>query len=206
MSLIDRVKNILLTPKTEWAVISNETETPQTLLGKYVIPLALIPAIALFIGYGLIGFDAGLFRVNGIRWGLIMGLNSFISSLVSYYVCTYVIDALATSFGSEKNIGRSAQLVAYSYTAVWVVGIFSIIPMLGILGILGLYGIYLFYLGMPVMKKTPEDKLPGYMIVSAIVIIVVSVVVGMVISRIVYGIAGNPFLVPGGSLNDMRWR
>jgi Yip1 domain len=194
MALFDRAKNILLSPKTEWLVINNETETPQSLLIKYVIPMALIPAIALFIGYGLVGFDVLVARISGISWGVEMAIISFVSSITGYYVCTYVIDALATNFGSEKNIGKSAQLVAYSYTASWVAGIFSILPSLAILALLGLYGIYLFYLGIPVLKKTPEDKRLGYMIVSAIVIIVVSVVLNLVISRIAYAIGGNPFL------------
>jgi hypothetical protein len=186
MSLITRAKNILLSPGTEWVVIGAETETPHSLLGKYVLPLALIPAIAIFIGFGLIGLGLGA------QLGLYMAIQSFIGSILGYYICTYVIDALAPSFGSEKNIGRSAQLVAYSYTAVWVAGIFNIIPGLGILGILGLYGIYVFYLGIPVMKKTPEDKRIGYLLVSAVVIILVSVLIGWVLGRIFLGIMGYP--------------
>jgi Yip1-like protein len=203
MAIITRAKNILLSPKTEWAAISAETETPQSLLGKYVIPMALIPAIALFIGYGLIGLDAVFFHIRGIRWGLIMAVNSFIGSIISYYICTYVVDALAPSFASEKNIGRSAQLVAYSFTAYWVAGIFGILPSLGILGILGLYSVYLFYLGLPVMKKTPEDKHVTYMVVSAIVIIVIGIIVNMVVTRIVYAIMGNPFQPALDSIHDM---
>jgi hypothetical protein len=205
MPLITRVKNILLSPGTEWEMIRSETDTPQSLLGKYVVPLTLVPAIALFIGYGLIGIDAVFIRVSGIRWGLIMAADSFITSILTYFICTYVVDALAPSFSSEKNIGRSAQLVAYSSTAVWVSGIFNIIPSLSILGILGLYSIYLFYLGIPVMKKTPQDKRVPYMIVSAIVIIVIGLVVNMIVSRIMYAFTGNPFL-PGGSLQDFRLR
>ncbi|MHA4810505.1 Yip1 family protein [Flavitalea flava] len=205
MSIITRAKNILLSPASEWTVIQNETETPQSLLGKYVIPMALIPAIALFIGYGLIGVNAVFFKISGIKWGVIMGLNSFLASVVGYFICTYVVDALAPSFGSEKNLGRSAQLVAYSYTAVWVAGIFNIIPSLSILGILGLYSIYLFYLGIPALKKTPEDKKIGYIIVSALVIILIGFIINWVITTIVYRIAGNPFL-PVGGLEDMRWR
>lgn len=194
MPLLTRVKNILMTPASEWNVISAETETPQSLLVKYVIPLALIPAIALFIGYGLIGVDVVVVRVAGIRWGVIMAANSFITSILTYYICTYVVDGLAPSFATEKNIGRSAQLVAYSSTAVWVSGIFNIIPSLGILGILGLYGIYLFYLGIPVMKKTPEDKRIIYMVVSAIVIIVVGLVLNLIVSKVVFAFTGNPLL------------
>jgi hypothetical protein len=205
MSLITRVKNILLSPKTEWDLILAETETPQSLLGKFVIPMALIPAIAFFIGYGLIGIDAFVVRVSGMRWGITMALESFVTSILTYFICTFIVDALAPSFSSEKNIGRSAQLVAYSYTAVWVAGIFNIIPSLAILGILGLYSIYLFYLGVPVMKKTPEDKRITYMIVSAVLIFVVGYIVNMIIIRIVYGVMGNPFL-PVGGMEDIRWR
>jgi hypothetical protein len=178
-------------------VILTEAETPQSLLTKYVIPMALIPAIAFFIGYGLIGIDAVIVHISGIRWGVIMAVDSFITSIITYYICTFVIDALAPSFSSEKNIGKSAQLVAYSYTAVWVAGIFNIVPSLSILGILGLYSIYLFYLGVPVMKKTSEDKRISYMIVSAIVIIVVGLVVNTIVSRIMYAFTGNPFLAVG---------
>ncbi len=205
MSLITRAKNILLSPGSEWLVIEGETETLQSLLGKYVIPMALIPAVAKFIGYGVIGVDAFLFRFGGPKWGLIMGLNSFIGSILSYFICTLVIDALAPSFGSPKNAGRSAQLVAYSSTAVWVAGIFYILPSLGILAILGLYGIYLFYMGLPILKKTPEDKRAIYMIVSAIVIIVVSIVIGILVTNIIYAVTGNPFLPAGGVL-DSKWR
>jgi hypothetical protein len=191
MQLITRVKNILLSPNTEWERIHAETDTPQSLLIKYVIPMALIPAIAFFIGYGWIGMDSAVFRTTGIRWALILAADSFISSILTYYICTFVVDALAPSFSSEKNMGRSAQLVAYSYTAAWVAGIFNILPSLSVLGFLGLYGIYLFYVGMPVMKKTPEDKRIGYLLISAIVIIVVGLVVNAIISRIMFGFMGN---------------
>lgn len=201
MGLFDRAKNILLSPKSEWQVINGETETPQTLLMKYVIPMALIPAIATFIGYGFIGLDAIFIKIKDPKWGAIMGVHSLVTSIVSYFICTFIVDALAPSFGSEKNTGRSAQLVAYSYTAVWVVGIFNILPSLGILGILGLYSIYLFYLGLPAMKKTPEDKIVTYMLVSALLIIVVGFVVAMILTKIQYAVFGNPFL---GGLENLE--
>ncbi|HLY68655.1 MAG TPA: Yip1 family protein [Puia sp.] len=201
MAIFDRAKNILLSPKTEWQTISTETETPQSLLMKYVIPMALIPAIALFIGYGLIGFDVLVARVSGLGWGVEMAVISFISSIIGYYISTYVVDALAPNFGSEKNIGRSAQLVAYSYTASWVAGIFFILPSLSILALLGLYGIYLLYLGLPVLKKTPADKQIGYIAVSIIVIIIVVFVIRLIISKITYAIVGDPFL---GELDNMH--
>ena len=193
MNLIERVKNILITPKTEWEVINNETATPASLLTSYVIPMTLIGAIAAFIGYGLIGVNYFGFHVGGISWGIAQALKVFLSGIAGYFICTHVIDALAPSFGSEKNINKSAQLVAYANTAAWVAGIFQIFPALAILGILGLYSIYLFWIGLPIMKKTPEDKNIGYVVIAAIVIIVISLILGFIISKIMYTVLGNPY-------------
>jgi hypothetical protein len=204
MALTDRVKNILLSPKTEWQVINGETETPQSLLTKYVIPLLLIPAIASFIGYGFVGIDAFIVKIKGVRWGAYFAVQQFVAGIIGYYVATYVIDALASSFSSEKNIGKSAQLVAYASTAFWVAGIFNLIPSLGILGLLGLYGIYLFYVGLPILKKTPEDKRIVYMIVAALVIIVVNWLVLWIVGKVLNAVMGNPYgLTATETLQDL---
>jgi Yip1 domain len=194
MNIIERVKSILLTPKNEWNVIDGESDTPQSLLTKYVVPLALIGAIAGFIGYGLIGVSFLGVKVSGIKWGLSMAIRLLITSVLSYYICSYVIDALAPTFKSEKNINKSAQLVAYASTAGAVGAAFYILPALSFLAILAaIYGIYLFYTGLPVLKKTPQDQVITYMIVSAVVIIVVSIVLGFVIEAITSAIFGNPY-------------
>lgn len=201
MNIVERVKNILLTPKTEWDVINGETETPVSLLPKYVIIMALIPAAAAFIGYGLIGVSFLGVKVSGMNWGLSMAIQMFLQSILSYFICTYVIDALAPTFKSEKNLGKSAQLVAYATTASAVAGIFYILPALSFLLILGLYGIYLFYIGLPKLKKTPEDQVVVYMIVSALVIIVVGIVLGIILQKIMWSVFGNPN--PLGGLDNL---
>ena len=199
MNLIDRAKNILMSPKTEWLVIDTESATPTSLLTGYVIPMLLIGAIAAFIGYGFIGINYFGIKISGINWGIAQALTIFVSGIIGFFICSYVIDALAPSFGSEKNIGKSAQLVVYASTAAWVCGIFNILPALAILGILGLYSVYLFWIGLPIMKKTAEDKKAGYVIVAAIVIILVGFVVNFILLKIVYAVMGNPYAV--GNIN-----
>jgi hypothetical protein len=182
-----------MAPKTEWQVINGETETPQSLLSKYVLILLLIGAAATFIGLGFVGIDAFLVKVKGIKWGLQSAISHLVSGVLGFYIATYVVDALAPSFGSEKNLGKSAQMVAYSSTPSWVASVFMILPSLSILSIIGLYGIYLFYVGLPVLKKTPEDKRVAYMIVSALVIIVIGFVAGFIVKKILYAVMGNPY-------------
>jgi Yip1 domain len=204
MNLIERVKSILVTPKTEWDVINGETATPPSLLTGYVIPLALIPAIASFIGWGLIGVSYFGIKIGGISYGLAMAVQAFVGAVISFYISSYIIDALAPTFKSEKDINKSAQLVAYASTASWVAGVFNILPALSILGILGLYSVYLFYVGLPKLKKTPQDQVVPYMLVSALVLIVIYFVVGFILTRIIYAFIGNPYATATvNSINDL---
>ena len=55
MSLLERVKNICLTPNTEWPVIAGEATPAGSLITGYVAPLAAIAAAAGFVGGSLIG-------------------------------------------------------------------------------------------------------------------------------------------------------
>ena len=110
MPLVTRVKNILLSPGTEWAMIRSETDTPQSLLGKYVVPLTLIPAIALFIGYGLIGIDAVFIRVSGISKEFPVTFQKTIEMPGTFYflflaTCTYMYMYVYTCLAIETEDG-----------------------------------------------------------------------------------------------------
>lgn len=191
MNLIDRVKNIIVSPAKEWDVISAETPDSGKVITGYVLPLAGLAAVAAFIGYGLIGYNVLGLRVAGISWGLYYAISILVVAILSVFICAFVIDALAPSFGSEKNMGRSVQLVAYSYTPAWIGGLLSILPVIALIGaIFSLYGLYLLYLGIPKMKKTPADKQIGYFVVSLLLIIVVYFVIGLIMNRIMMSAMG----------------
>lgn len=186
MNIIERVKNILLTPKTEWEVVNGETATPQSLLINYVFPLAIVSAVGPLIrGVLFVG-------TLGMTYFLLGAVIAFIASVVAYYLTGIVVDTLAPSFGSEKNMGKSAQLVAYSGTPSYVAGILSFIPILGsIISLAAMaYGIYLMYLGIGPLKKTPEDKKVVYMIVTFLIMIVLYFIVVAILGAILYGAMG----------------
>lgn len=185
MNIIERVKNIITSPKTEWDTIAGEDQNLASVITTYIVPLALAGAVCTFIGYGFIGMSIGFFKMKGIEWGIKMAVIQFVSVLIGAVVTTYVVDALAPSFGSEKNINKSAQIVAYSYTPSLVGAFLTILPVISLLGSLfGLYGIYLVYLGLGPMKKTPDDKKVIYMIITFVVLIVISMVVGTILGSI----------------------
>ncbi len=187
MNLLDRAKNIIVAPKSEWAAILAEEPNTSQIMTGYVLPLALIPAIADIIGWGV--FGSGF--IKSFSWGIAMGLVQFISAFIVVYLTAFIVNALAPSFSSEKNMGRAVQLVAYSYTPAWVGGILYIIPIIGWLGSLfGLYGIYLMYLGLPFTMKTPQDKAAIYLVISIIVLLIIYLIIGAILSAILLSIFG----------------
>ena len=187
MNIVERAKSIILTPKTEWLVVAAEEPNIRQIVTGYVLPLALIPAIANIIGLGLIGRG----MMSSFGWGIAMGLIQFIAAFVGVYVSAFVIDFLAPKFASQKNIGRAVQLVAYSYTPVWVAGILYVIPVLGAFVILaGIYGLYLMYLGLPQTMRTPPDKIIVYLVVSIIAMIVIYWIISLILSSIIFSMFG----------------
>lgn len=186
MSLVERAKNILLQPKTEWPVIAGEQATTGSLYTGYIIPLAAIGPVASIIGWSVFGFSVPF--VGAIRYPIGISVRNgvviYALSLVGVFVWALIIDALAPTFGGQKNQIQALKTSAYSYTAAWVGGIFSLFPSIALLGLLALlYTFYLLFLGLPVLMKAPEDKAVGYTVVVIIVAIVLYFVIGAIVAQ-----------------------
>jgi len=179
MPLMERAKNILFQPKQEWPVIGAERATTGGLYTSYIIPLAAIWPAASLIGWSVLG--ARVQYVGRIRVpfgeGLKTALITYLCLLAATYALALSIDALAPTFGGQKNQIQAMKVAAYSLTAAWVAGIFSLFPGLGILGLLAsLYSLYLLFLGLSLMKA-PEDQALGYTVVVCVVAIVLAIIV-----------------------------
>jgi hypothetical protein len=190
MALVDRVKNILLSPRTEWPVIDAEPATVASLYTGYIMPLAAIPAICQAIGMSLIGYTIPFVGhvQTSIGSALINAAVTYCFTLVAVYLMALVADALAPSFGGTKNQIQALKVVAYSFTASWVAGILSLIPALGLIGLLlSLYSFYLLYLGLPVLMKAPQDKAVGYTVVVIVCCIVIMWILIFAVASLGFG-------------------
>ncbi len=182
MNLVERVKAILLAPKTEWPVIEREPGDPAYLFANYVAVMAAIPAVCGLIGAVLAGLPVGT--------AILAAIVRYVLAFAFVYVMALIIDALAPTFGSQKNFANALKLAAYTPTAYWVAGVFLLIPPLRILTALaGLYGFYLLWTGLPPLMKVPEDKAIGY----TAVIVVAGIVVGFVVAVILAALIGVSF-------------
>jgi len=196
--IFTRVKNILLTPSTEWPVIAAESSSSNAIYLRYVAPLVAIGVIATFLGQTLVGTPAGplgMVRV-GIVAGLVHALLMFGLSFLQVFLISWLVDMLAPSFGGQRNPLAALKVTAYSFTPGWVAAVLNVIPVLGILGVLAaLYGLYLLYLGLPVLMRSPKEKSVGYTVVLVICAIVLSV---LVTTLSACAVAGLGFMGVGG--------
>jgi hypothetical protein len=175
MNLVERVKNILLTPKEEWPKIEPEPASVQSIYVGYIMILAAIGPIAMML--------------RSFPLGLVTGIVTYVVGLGMIYLLALIVDLLAPTFGGEKNFTQSLKLTAYSYTAAWIAGIFQLLGALaGLIGLLAaIYSFYTFYLGVPAMKKCPQDKAVGYTIVVVLCGIVIGVLLMGVLMTAVFG-------------------
>lgn len=198
MDIVERVKNICLTPSTEWPVISAEPATTGGLIGGYAAPLIAVGAVAGFIGGSIVG---GMFLGRTpVMAGLTVGVFTFVLQIIGVFVLALIINALAPTFGGQKDTTQALKVAVYSYTPGWVAGVLQIIPVLGILAVLGgLYGLYLLYLGLPALMKAPQEKAAGYTVVVVVCAIVLYVVTGAVVATVGFAGALRSGLVGGGA-------
>lgn len=182
MDIVQRVKEILLSPKQTWPVIEAESTDTKTLYTQYLMILAVIPAVAGFIGMSLIGVSAmGMSMRVPLISGLVNMVVGYALSLVMVYVLSLIADALAPTFGGQKNPMMALKLVAYGSTAGMVGGIFTVIPALSALGLIAsLYSVYLLFLGIPVMMKSPQEKALPYTAVLLVCGLIAGVILGAV--------------------------
>ncbi|HSX60776.1 MAG TPA: Yip1 family protein [Tahibacter sp.] len=182
--MIERIKNVLLSPKTEWPVIAQEQTDIAKLYTGYIMILAAIPAVFGFLSsvvFSPMGF--------GLAFGVM--IFSYAVSLGMVFVIALIIDALAPTFGAQKSQIQALKTVAYAYTASWVAGVFLIIPFVGWIISLagGIYSLVQLYFALPHTMKSPPERTGGYFAVILVISIVLSWIIAAVVATITIGAA-----------------
>ena len=189
---VSRIRNILLQPTAEWRVIEHEPATVQSLFTRYAAPLAAITPICSVLGQQLFGVGFGALHYRPpLLAALVGGVVSFVLSLLATLVFGLVIDALAPSFGGQRDRLKAMKVAVYSATAIWLAGVFALVPLLAIFTLVGLYSLFLLYRGLPLLMHAPQDKTLGYTAVVVLVMILVQAVIGAIVFAIAASMGAN---------------
>jgi lysylphosphatidylglycerol synthetase-like protein (DUF2156 family) len=169
MKAVRRARAILADPSAEWTKIETESGDAAYLLTSYVAQLALIPAVCGFIGACVVGVvvPGGANVRVPILDGLFGAVFGYVMTCATVLVLGVAINLLAPAFASRRGFDRAFKLAVYSYTPLWLAGIFLLAPSLRFLVLTGFYGVYILWRGLPLLMQTPQPKRPAY--VAAVV-------------------------------------
>jgi hypothetical protein len=164
-----RAKAILTEPLGEWERIARETDDPASILTHYVALLAIIPSLFGFIGACLIGVitSNGTTLRAPIVDGVFGAIFGYVTACAIVLVLALGIYVLAPIFGGQRGFDNAFKLAVYSFTPVWLCGVFLLLPGLHFLALLGFYGLYLLWLGTTRLTKVPEQMALSFAIVIA---------------------------------------
>lgn len=199
--LIARVKNILVSPASEWEVIKAEPSSIRSLFTGYAMILAAIGPICTLIGGQIFGYGA-----LGVHWrpdlmGAIAGaIAGYVTSLAGVFLLGLAIEHLAPTFGGVKDRLSGMKVAIYASTAGWLAGVVGLVPALSVLGLVALYGLYLLYLGLPRLMESPPERALVFTVATVVVGVIVFVVVGWVTQEVT-GMFGG-----GSSVGDVNIR
>ncbi len=164
-----RAKAMLADPSAEWARIERESGDPAYLLSRYVAVLALLPPLFGFIGACFIGAivpGTGLMRASWFD-GAFGAIFLYVESFIAMLVLAFIIDIVAPLFGGKKDFDAALKLAVYSFTPIWLAGIFLLLPGLRFLMLTAFYGVYVLAAGLPRLMKTPKTQSPLYITLAS---------------------------------------
>ncbi|HET7587221.1 MAG TPA: Yip1 family protein [Gammaproteobacteria bacterium] len=189
-NLVDRVRNIIAQPRSEWEVIAAEPATTQSLYRNYIMLLAAIGPVCSIVGNTLVGQTVPFFNIHyrvPLGSSIAYAVVDYVLTLAGVYVVALIIDALAPTFGGVRDRTQALKVSAYSMTPGWIIAVVALYPPLGILQLLGLYGLFLLYLGLPPVMKAPRERSVGYAVTTIIAAIIVYIIIGAVAGMTISG-------------------
>ena len=187
-----RAAAILIDPAAAWPRVAKEPADWLDLMTRYVALVALIPALAGFIGACIIGVIVP--GTGAVRASLFDGIFGAIFFYLENFVVVLMLGALihfaAPLFGGRKGFAAALTLAVYSYTPVWLAGIFLLLPGLRFLTLLGCYGAYPLLVGLPPMTHTPAARARVFAALIVVAAFILTLFAGWAQHRVFGGAAG----------------
>jgi hypothetical protein len=188
--LLRRAFGILLSPAREWQAIAREDVGARRVLTGYVLPLALLPAVAWMIGLTLFPRDIVMHVEELARYTphfvVRAGVVTFVAAVASVAGLAGVFYALAPVYGAPRNWVRAWTVAAYGTTPWLVGGCLLVKPVLvGFVVLLALFqSAYLYVLGLEALGLVRAGQASECVAVSLLVVAVASGLVGALLAAL----------------------
>lgn len=166
---------LTLSPNVELQKIGRDSPDQARILVLFVLPLACIPALSWCLGLILSG-EAGPFDWREI---VHRGAVVYVGSLLSIYLLSVSLFALAPLFSIRRDWGRAFQVAAYSTAPVMLAGFLLVLPILAFVTLLAVcHSFYLQYVGVTCILGAKEGESAEYVALVAVLLVVSSTFLG----------------------------
>lgn len=165
--LLRRLALIIFRPAKAWEEISQADEPVKLTRNYFLLPYAILAAIAAFLG-SMLFTDTQL----TINFSVLVGIRSFILPFAVAYTGAVIIKEMTYPLDLGRSYRIAFRLITYSLIPFFFCLIISsILESLIFVDILGLYGLYIFWTGAEKMLAPQDHKKIPLVIASAIVVI-----------------------------------
>ena len=177
-----RIFGILRHPAATWASIATEPMSVGRLFFRYIVPLALVPSLA--VTFGIVFFGRGWDPQHGYALSpdsaLATGLRDFAFIVVTIPTLALILHRLARIGRSSPATYLDALKVATFGTAPFLLaGVFLVLPVLVMLMIVaGMHSLYLITAGTKVVMHVRPGEAPMLVGVSMVALTLATMVIG----------------------------
>ncbi len=201
-SVLTHTFALFTNPKAGWTAIRERHYSVFECYTRHTLILALIPALAGFVGTSQIGWQIGTSEVVRLTASsaLRIAVLYYLAMLVAVYSVGWVIHWMGKTYGADQPFSQCLVLASFTATPLFLIGIMQLYPILWLNLVLGLpalgYTVYIFYTGVPIVMQIPEER--GFLFSSAVMAFgLVALVAMLAASAILWGIGIGPVFVPG---------
>ena len=163
---LNHITGIFSRPNSEWINIRGERDSKYTEFLSTVPLLALIPAVAFFIGVTEVGWQLSSGGpVVSLTAGsaFVLCLLSYISALIGVWCFGEMINWMRKTYSDEPADARMGMAMAvYATAPLFVAGVAGFWPNVWfnvmVMFMAGAYSVYLIYRGMPILMDIPKER------------------------------------------------
>ena len=187
--ILRHVFSLFSRPAETWQAIRSESRSIAGLYFGTVLPLAVIPPVAGYVGTTRHGWQiAGDAPVRLTPdSALTICVAYFIAILVAFYVIALVIRWMSATYGGRQPLARCLALAVYSAIPLLLVGAVQVYPVLWVNLLAGLvamaYAVYLLYRGVPIVMGIPDHR--GFLFASAVLAVSLISLVAMLAATVI---------------------
>ncbi|MBB3169346.1 Yip1 family protein [Simiduia aestuariiviva] len=187
--MFNHAVGLLIHPRQQWQALRDMSETTFKRNAPYAIVLALLPAIAWYVGTTEFGWQAAAGGVTYLAEHSALSLVGafYFSLLIAVATIGYFIHWMSKTYDVKVDPLKGFVMASFIATPIFIAGVAGMYPQLwvNVLFVVAAvaYAVHLLYTGLPIMFDLPEER--GHVFAASVVgmsmIVIASMATGLML-------------------------